>query len=212
MILALDVLYFSGEERINAQSKATRELSELLTSLPIHPLSARGEIFRNQKGVTDVILNYRRTVRSGKKDPHVGALFYEIGMIYEDRLDELHAIAEAIRKNIPFYGSIPFGNDLERENFPEGALLCHLHRVIEARDGARIVPKQRCEVCMIETVPIYKNCPNLLEQHLIIPVVELDGNRRYGQTHFITVCPNCHKALHRYRPWLTKENCGELLR
>lgn len=29
---------------------------------------------------------------------------------------------------------------------------------------------------------------------------------------FITVCPTCHAALHRIRPWKSKHNCGEILR
>lgn len=46
-ILALDVLYFAEDIRLNKESKEIVELSELLNELPIIPISARGEVFRN---------------------------------------------------------------------------------------------------------------------------------------------------------------------
>ncbi len=43
-ILALDVLYFTNEIRLNEESKEIIELSELLNELPIIPLPARRKI------------------------------------------------------------------------------------------------------------------------------------------------------------------------
>lgn len=211
VILALDVFYFSGEAQLNDQSKAIQELSELLNVLPIHPVAERGEIFRNPKGVAGQIAKYRRFLEGGRRDRHVGTLFFEIGNEFAQRHDELHAIAEAIRRNALECSEMSFGSENEGNCFPEGALLGHLHRVIEARDAKATGLENRCAICKIETVAIYRDGLNLLEQHLIVPVVELDAKARYGERDFITVCPNCHAALHRYRPWISRENCENLL-
>ena len=124
---------------------------------------------------------------------------------------ELHSIAMAIRRNERFFEISGFGDDAEAPDFPESALLGHLHRIVETRDSTKLVPGKRCEICQIDTSDIYPGCSNLMNMHLAVPITELDGNRRYRAEEFITVCPNCHAALHRRRPWLTKENCGELL-
>lgn len=212
VILALDVLYFSGEERLNPYSDTMKELSDLLRSLPIHPLSAHNEVFRNQTGVTRQLSSFRSTYSRNKKDDNVGSIFYEVANEYDGRLYELHDIATAIRANAPYYQNLPYGAITEMDGFPEGALLGHLHRSIERRDGAKVKLDDRCVICQIETQSIYKNNLNLLEQHLTTPLVKLEWRRKYDAANFITVCPNCHAALHRYRPWLTKEYIGGLLK
>ena len=138
-------------------------------------------------------------------------MFYIVDVEFENRHNELHEIAKAIRRNVPYYATT-YGDSLESDDFPEGVLLGHLHRMLEARDSAHLTPGQRCEICQLDTAEIYPGCPSLMRLHLTVPVTALDGKKRYGATDFITVCPNCHAALHRRRPWLTKENCGDLLR
>ena len=212
VILALDVLYFSGEPHLNAQAEVMQDLSALLNRLPIHTMDGRDEKFRNPTGVARQILHFRGSARMGKRDPHVGGCFYKIDAEFKDRRDELHRIATAIRRNERFYEDTGFGSATEALGFPEGALLGHLHRVVETRDSAKLAPERRCEICQIDTAEIYPSCPSLMQLHLTAPITTLDGGKRYGVADFITVCPNCHAALHRRRPWITKDNCGELLR
>lgn len=212
VILALDVLYFSEVPHPTVQTKVMQELSALLNRLPIHPLESRDERFRNPTGVARQINLFRASKKSRKRDPNVGTRFYEIDAEFDGRKGELHSIATAIRRNERLYRAIGFGNVAEAPEFPEGALLGHLHRIIETRDSAVLTPEKRCDICQIDTTDIYPGCPNLMRMHLTVPVTELDGARRYRAADFIAVCPNCHAALHQRRPWLTKERCGELLR
>ncbi len=212
VILALDVLYSAGEERLSAQSSAIVELSDLLNRLPIHPVANRGKIFRNPHGVWGQLYVFIRSCKTGKRDPDVGSKFYDIAEEFEGRHDELHAIAYAIRSNLDYYNAFPFGSEVEMDGFPEGALLGHLHRVVEIRDGSKIKPADRCCICQVGTQDIYKNDTNLITMHLCVPVTELIVQNRYHEGDFIAVCPNCHSALHRYRPWLTKETCFNILR
>ena len=207
VILALDVLYGNGGIAPQAESPEILRLSELLHQLPIHPVSTRKKDFRTPTGVQAQINRYQHRYAN-----MVGNMFYEVDAEFENRHEELHAIAEAIQRNVSAFEETIFGDPLEGDSFPEGMLLGHLHRVVEKRDSAKQTPKKCCDICQIDTADIYPGCPSLMEMHLTIPITELDGKRRYKESDFITVCPNCHAALHRRRPWLTKENCGELLR
>lgn len=211
VILALDVLYSSEKGKVTADSDEIKELSVLLNRLPIHPIESRRADFRNNTGVARQIMAFRSSCHTGKKDPNVGALFFNVAFEYEDRINELHSIANAIRKNEKVFISL-FGSPLEDDGFPEGILLGHLHRIIEQRDGARLTIKDHCEVCSSRPVLCYRNTGSLLQNHLIIAPTLMDYSKKYGANCFLTVCPTCHAALHRYRPWLTKENCEDVLR
>lgn len=210
VILALDVLYSSEKQRVSPDSEEMVDLSELLNRLPIHPTKNRRSNFRNATGITRQINLLRTSLSTGKHDPNVGVLFLDIAFEFENRRDELHRIAEAIRRNEPYFSS-EYGNRQEDSGFPEGILLGHLHREIEARDGAKLELANHCEICSLKPELYYLPCGILLQPHLLISPTELDGKKKYGSEHFITVCPNCHAALHRIRPWRTKNNCGTIL-
>mgnify|MGYP006968299201 CR=1 FL=1 len=212
VILALDVLYFSGEKYLSPKSKAIVELSKILNQLPIHPVAKRPENFRNSTGVSHQIDRFRRGYSADGKAWHVNTLFFQIADEFAHDLDQLHNIAQAIRRNAPYFESVPFGSALEQDDFPEGALLGHLHRLLEQRDGKKVPCGERCAICQLEPEIIYQPCDSILQNHLTVHPIQMDGGVKYTSTEFITVCPNCHAALHRYRPWLGKENCENLLR
>lgn len=207
VILALDVLYSNGGITPLPGSSEILKLSELLHRLPIHPVATRKKDFRTPSGIQAQINRYQHRYSN-----MVGSMFYEVDAEFENRHKELHLIANAIRRNADSFDETVFGDPLEGIGFPEGMLLGHLHRIVETRDSARLAVGNRCEICQIDTTDVYPSCPRLMQSHLTVPITEMVGKKRYGAAEFITVCPNCHAALHRRRPWLTKENCGELLR
>lgn len=209
VILALDVLFFSGEKHLNANAESIIDLCALLQKLPIYPPEDRNRIFRNERGVSNQIADFKRSCITGVRNPNVGRIFFDVAFEFENRKAELHEIAESIRRNLPFFQS-SFGSKNEEDGFPEGILLSLLHRLIEKRDGQKATIK-RCSICQLEPEILYKPCGTLLQQHLTVPPVLMDGRVKYAAKDFITVCPNCHAALHRYRPWLNAENCEELL-
>ncbi len=211
-ILALDTLLFSGEEHLNANSAAIKELSELLNSLPIVPQSMRGDIFRNCTGVSRQISMFRISSSKGRKDPDVGAIFYSVADDYRGNEDEIHRIADAIKRNVEYFDGAVFGAVEESHEFPEGALLSHLHRMIENRDSKKLKAAEVCEVCQLDLSQVYKPVPGgFMQLHLMVPVTELDSRKKYKPNEFVTVCPNCHAVLHRHRPWSTRETVGEIL-
>lgn len=212
VILALDVLYSAGEDNLSPRSELIAGLSELLNLLPIYPKEKRPDNFRNCVGVSHQIERFKEGYSIERKKWNVGTIFFEVDAEYTGRHNELHSIAQSIRRNLSYFNQFPFGGVLEQDGFPEGALLSHLHRLIELRDGQKISLEERCAVCQLEPEIIYKSCGSLLQNHLMIPPAELDGGKKYSAGQFMTLCPNCHAALHRFRPWLQKENCEELLR
>lgn len=211
-ILALDTLLFSGEEYLNENSAAIKELSELLNSLPIVPQTMRGKIFRNCTGVNRQINMFRLSSAKGKKDTHVGTIFYAVSEDYHGNEEEIHRIANAIKRNLDYFKNAVFGAMEESYDFPEGALLGHLHRMIEIRDSKKLKAVDVCDVCHLDLSQVYKSVPGgFMQLHLMVPVTELDSSKKYKPNEFITVCPNCHAMLHRHRPWVTRESVGEIL-
>lgn len=209
--MALDVLYSSENGRVTADSDEIKELSLLLNRLPIHPLENRRADFRSPTGITAQLMRFRLSCLSGINGQNVGGVFFRVAFEYEDRVNELHSIAKAIRKNKEVFVSL-FGSPLEDNGFPEGILLGHLHNIIEQRDGAKLALNDHCEVCNSRPALCYRNAGKLLQNHLVVAPILMDYSRKYRANSFLTVCPTCHAALHRYRPWLTKENCGDVLR
>lgn len=211
VILALDVLYSSENGRVTADSDEIKELSLLLNRLPIHPLKNRRADFRSPTGITAQLMRFRSNCLSGINGQNVGDLFFRVAFEYEDRVNELHSIAKAIRKNKEVFISL-FSSPLEDNGFPEGMLLGHLHNIIELRDGAKLALNDHCEVCNSRPALCYQNVGPLLQNHLVVAPILMDYSKKYRANTFLTVCPTCHEALHRYRPWLMKENCRDILR
>ena len=211
VILALDTLYYSGDEKLTASSETIRELCKYLQRLPIHPMEQRGADFRNETGVSRQLYLFQISCRTGRKDSNVGEIFFSVAHEFENDLDRLHSIASAIRRNLDS-GNLSYCTAADSGNFPEGKLLEQLHLLIEKRDAKNVTLARRCCVCQLEPELLYQPCGSLLEHHLVADPVSLDGSKRYKSNMFITVCPNCHAALHRYRPWLDDKSCEKMLR
>jgi len=211
VILALDVFYSSEKSKGYAVTNKMQELSLLLRRLPIYSIQDNDVSFRCASGIQGQLRLMTKSLETGIKSKDVGQLFIDIAKEYRDRHDELHAIAEAIRRNESTFASL-FGAPLEDGGFPEGILLGHLHRLIEQRDGTKSGVMNHCEICSIQPEICYNFSGQLLQNHLVVAPTLMDYSRKYKADSFLTVCPTCHAALHRYRPWLTKENCGDVLR
>lgn len=210
-ILALDTLMFSKKSNLSSNSLAVIELSQLLNELPIHPTEKRTANFRNPVGISDQLRGFGYSLRPNNR-VRVGSVFLVVYEEYRNCPEQIHAIAEAIKQNREFFKTATFGSEFEGEDFPEGALLYHLHRVLEARDGRKIVPAENCEICHLNLSEVYKPISgNFLQCHLTVPITELNGSKHYKTDDFITVCPNCHAMVHKYRPWVTRDSAGEIL-
>ena len=212
VILALSVLYQSGKQRLSERTPEVFELSGLLRRLPLFPQAMRSRDFRMPHGVAQQLADFRSSRAKGKRATNVEELFYIIADEYEGREDELHEVAQAIERSLPAIEEIGLGEAFDYASFPEGWMLGRLHKSIEHRDCAKVKELNPiCEICGIDTENIYRQGINLMQLHLMTPLCDLNLKKRYRALDFITVCPNCHEALHRHRPWLVKQKRAELL-
>lgn len=211
VILALDVIWSSIEENRPISKMDVEVLSQYLNQLPAIPFTQRKDSFRNKAGVQRHLVQFREAILSGKSSKSYGTLFYVLNDEYANKKNELHLIANAIKKNISVVENITFASKEEEVDFCEGALLEHLHRYIEQRDKPAEEMPNSCSICRIDLRDIYQGAVDL-ECHLTTSPGKLDGSKKYAKGDFIWVCPNCHKALHRIRPWLSHPTEYELLK
>jgi hypothetical protein len=108
----------------------------------------------------------------------------------------------------------PGEHDLvEETEFPEGRVLYRMHRFRERNsrltERAKAAALRRdgrlaCQVCGFDFYATYGDVGNqFIECHHTIPVSELTAGMKTKLADIALVCPNCHRMLHRHRPWLS---------
>ncbi|MFC1973901.1 HNH endonuclease [Chloroflexota bacterium] len=228
LLLTLD-LYFRVYQIYNHKGHPEIvELSNLLNSLPIHPRSGKSEKFRNPNGVYMKLCNFLRfdpsyegtgLPRGSKLDEKVWEEFYS------DR-EHLSEIASSIKNNYR-YLTPPKSNTAEAnvadedEEFPEGQILSRLHRQRER--SSKLVRKKKgkimqltgrlaCEVCNFDFAVFYGELGfGFAECHHNVPISIIDGEQRIKISDLSITCANCHRMIHRTRPWLAIQELRDLL-
>jgi 5-methylcytosine-specific restriction enzyme A len=221
LILALD-LYLRERGHIPSPRDAeVVALSDLLNRLPIHTARPDLEKFRNANGVVLKITNFAAL------DPQ----YRGAGMSRGSRLDavvwdrysgqpnELRRVADAIRaagesSRLP---TIPEADEEDIEA-DEGRLLTRLHRVRERdrkiveRKKAGVLARQgflACEVCKFDFAVTYGALgERFIEAHHIVPLAHA-GASTTKLNDLALVCANCHRMLHRARPWISPAQLQE---
>nr|WP_285767537.1 HNH endonuclease [Peribacillus sp. SI8-4] len=106
--------------------------------------------------------------------------------------------------------------------FPEGKK--QLKRHIERERNPKVIKlakqyykekygKVFCEICSFDFYKKYGEIgENFIEGHHTIPVSELEEGQITRVEDIALVCSNCHRMLHRRRPWLTIQQLRELLK
>jgi 5-methylcytosine-specific restriction protein A len=70
-----------------------------------------------------------------------------------------------------------------------------------------------CEVCAFDFFAIYGEIGrNFAECHHTLPISDLADARETRLSDLAIVCANCHRMLHRARPWKTIQALKKLLR
>lgn len=110
----------------------------------------------------------------------------------------------------------------DEESFPEGKEVFLLHRSKERNKELVRAAKQRrlaedkelrCDVCKFSFSETYGELgEGFIEAHHLFPISELKEETKTKIEDLALVCSNCHRMLHRRRPWLTLEDLKQLLR
>jgi hypothetical protein len=108
-------------------------------------------------------------------------------------------------------------DEYEEDGFSEGREIYKLHKSKERSlalvklvkaSGLKMDPYLRCEICGFSFKEKYGYMGDgYIEAHHMYPISELSEETVTRVEDMILVCSNCHRMLHRRRPWIT---IGEL--
>lgn len=226
LILALDLYFRHPPNSIGKTHSEVVALSDLLNTLPIHTSRPDAERFRNPNGVYMKMCNFLRFDPSyqGKGLQRGNRLEREVWETFANDRPLLNQIANAIRTGhaAPEARQISVGTDDEEDAFPEGKVLFRLHKARERSTDlvrrAKLLAirehgKLLCCVCGFDFAERYGTIgEGFIECHHTRPLSELAAESITRVIDLAMVCANCHRMIHRKRPWLTIDQLTALLK
>jgi len=131
---------------------------------------------------------------------------------YHENPEELAALASALRE-AAITGSAPPEQEEDEDEVEEGRIIFRLHRSYERnralrdrkkRQALRDHGKLACEVCGFVFSEAYGDelGGGFIEAHHVTPLSEMDAPARSALKDLALVCCNCHRMLHRSKPWM----------
>lgn len=220
IILACDLVRQVDWRPLRRTDLRAIELSELLRRLPIHRGVPRAETFRNPSSVARKTADIA-TSRDGYSGKQTRGNRMDKVVLDEflREPDRMAATAQAIRAAATQAWS-PTPPDIDLESAPEGGLLERRHFVRERdpklraakisaveRDGGAIA----CEACGFNFATTYgDHGAGFIESHHRVPLHE-SGPTKTKLSDLALLCSNCHRMIHRHRPWLTVDQLKGLL-
>lgn len=143
--------------------------------------------------------------------------------IYDGKNNIFYSV-EGINKG--HWGLIDFTPDINNVDlteddagFPEGKISLRKHVYRERNQKVIKLAKEsykkkygilKCEACGFVFEDMYGEiAKDFIEAHHIIPLAELQKEQITKAEDIVLLCSNCHRMIHRIRPWITR---GELCR
>jgi 5-methylcytosine-specific restriction enzyme A len=224
LILALNMYL---KHRPNPPGKESQEIVELsgilkLLGEKLFPPDKRANTFRNANGVYMKLMNFRRLdpyytaagktglTGGGKAEEEVWAEFGGDPM-------RCQRVAEAIIESLddPEVGEAWIEPDIDEgiQEAEEGRLLTRKHfarernrQLVESKrkQAMKSFGKLACEVCEFDFAIYYgSHGSGFIECHHIKPVATLVAGQKTHIDDLALVCANCHRMIHRSKPWLS---------
>jgi hypothetical protein len=113
-------------------------------------------------------------------------------------------------------------NDESSDGFPEGRIVERMHKSRERNSKVVELAKQNfkhkhgmlyCEVCKFNFNTAYGEVgDDYIEGHHTVWVSDMPVDYKTKVEEIALLCANCHRMVHRKRPWLTIEKLSELLK
>ena len=224
LILALELYFRDPTDRGNKKHTEVINLSRLLNSLPIHSGNEIETNFRNPTGVAMKLGNYLRFDPSytGKGLDRGNKMEEEVWNLYSSNISALILAKDAIINNIDFVKENKVINTPDFiEEASEGRLLTRVHITRERNQGLIKRKKKsvlnetgslKCEVCSFDFKQVYGALgEGFAECHHVKPVSMLKPNEKTKIKDLAILCANCHRMIHRERPWKTIEELKALI-
>ncbi|MBU9551989.1 HNH endonuclease [Burkholderia multivorans] len=138
-------------------------------------------------------------------------------------VDDLFELAEYRLKADALAENVPPAREWALEGFPEGRRLYRLHSTRERnpqliREAKEIAMRRdgclRCSCCGFDFNEAYGEIGHgYIEAHHTMPLSSLEDDGDIVRVEDLAlVCANCHRMLHRRRPWLAREDLAQLLK
>jgi 5-methylcytosine-specific restriction protein A len=224
LILALELYFRDETARGNKTHLEVVKLSRILNSLPIHSGGAQETNFRNPTGVAMKLSNFLRfdITYKGKGLDRGNKMEEVVWDMYSSNIDALTKVKNVIIANVSFLKeskSSQIEDSLEEAS--EGRLLTRVHKIRE-RNKAIIKKKKqsvlketgalKCEICSFDFKEIYGELgEGFAECHHKKPVSQLLPDEKTKLVDLAILCANCHRMIHRSKPWKTIEELKEIL-
>lgn len=167
--------------------------------------------FKNAVYLSEVGIEFKNSVVSGKRITET-----EVNIINEYGFRAVESVMSKLKEA----NNIGFTED--DEGFPEGKLILKQHLIKERNSEVVKLAKKRfiqkhgklfCEVCDFDFSIRYGDIgKGYIEGHHTKPVSEMAENEKTKVEDIAIVCANCHRMLHRKRPWLTINDLKKLLK
>ena len=225
LILALELYFRDETARGNKNHPEVIKLSQILNSLPIHSDGVQETNFRNATGVAMKLSNYLRFDPSykGKGLDRGNKMEEVVWNMYSSDIDALTKVKNAIIGNISFLKesrSSQIEDSLEEAS--EGKVLTRVHKTRE-RNKAIVKKKKesvlkktgtlKCETCSFDFKEIYGELgEGFAECHHKKPVSQLKNNEKTKLDDLAILCANCHRMIHRSKPWKTIDELKIILK
>tara|TARA_Y100001934_G_scaffold244817_1_gene302588 strand:- start:659 stop:1369 length:711 start_codon:yes stop_codon:yes gene_type:complete len=216
LLIVLDLYLKLPKNQHTSENKKVQETSELLKNLNIKLGGNPESKFRNPNGVSMKMANFRAfdgsiqgvgLRRGGKEDRIVWDL-------YSNKKEELSIIVNGIKDLVNLDIELPPSIDeSEDEDSEEGKLKTRFHKIRE-RDRKKVKKKKNeflkkhgkliCEVCNFDFKIEYgSRGDGFIECHHTKFLSDYDEPKKTKISDLILLCSNCHRMIHRKKPWLT---------
>ncbi|MBN4081332.1 HNH endonuclease [Caldithrix abyssi] len=115
-----------------------------------------------------------------------------------------------------------FGLDANDLEFREGKEKLRSHLVKERNRHLVDLAKKswladgngdiKCSICSFSFINVYGEIgEGYIEAHHTMPISEITANTIVKTSDIAPVCSNCHRIIHRYRPWLSVEEMLQIV-
>ena len=227
IILAMDFYMDHFESIPGKDSSEINDLSKLLNKFR-NKNGLHGDAkFRNNSGVYMKMMNLRgfddRYTGSGLKASSKGDR--EVWDYFYDKPQELKIAANKIREyidseNVEIDIDILIDSEFEEEA-SEGKVITRIHQTYE-RDTKLVRKKKErvlkekgkllCEACGFDFQACYGDRgKGFIECHHTKPVSEIGDKGKTNIDDLALLCSNCHRMIHRKRPWISLADLKELV-
>jgi 5-methylcytosine-specific restriction enzyme A len=225
IILTLDFYHTHYPKIPDKTSLEIEKLSKSLRKLQIKLGGEINEQYRNKNGVSMKLMNFHHINPDHAGEGLAGGskLDEKIFLEFKDDVSKLRKVSKTILEVIETdetFETSDVDDDVEFET-QEGQLLTRTHRYRE-RDRKIVLKKKnktlketgslQCEVCEFDFRERYgDHGDGFIECHHTKPVSEINVGEKTTLDDLSLVCSNCHRMIHRHRPWLKIDELKNLL-